>query len=181
MAKALAKEAEALEDRDPALAFEIAVLVEKIPGVSLAGAIERHVLAQPLALLPRLTDRVMRERALEIVVKERPADAPAILADWFFKEEDVRTLEAIDRRLAEIEPSTRERTLEKLLKSPRVGAARVRLVRAALRGRTIPSGPASTRRSSRAFSTRSPGTSWAPPVRRCGRCSTARVSSRAGS
>jgi len=121
MAKALAKEAETLEDRDPALAFEIAVLVEKIPGVSLAGAVEKHVLAQPLALLPRLTDRVIRERALEIMVKERPAEAPAILADWFFKEEDVRTLEAIDRRLAEIEPDTRERTLEKLVKSPRAG------------------------------------------------------------
>src|SRR5664280_2257413 len=121
MAKALAKEAEMLEDRDPALAFEIAVLVEKIPGVSLAGAVEKHVLAQPLALLPRLADRVMRERALEIVVKERPAEAPSILADWFFKEEDVRTLEAIDRRLAEIEPGTRERTLEKLVKSPRAG------------------------------------------------------------
>ena len=121
MAKALAQEAERLEDRDPALAFEIAVLVEKFPGLSLAGAVERHVLAQPLALLPRLTDRVIRERALDVVAKERPAEAPAILADWLFKEEDSRTIEAIDRRLAEIDPDTRERTLEKLLKSPRSG------------------------------------------------------------
>ncbi len=121
MAKALAGEAERLEDRDPALAFEIAVLVEKFPGLSLAGAVERHVLAQPLALLPRLTDRAIRERALDVIAKERPAEAPAILADWLFKEEDSRTIEAIDRRLVEIDPDTRERTLEKLLKSPRIG------------------------------------------------------------
>ncbi len=121
MAKALAKDAEALEDRDPALAFEIAVLVEKFPGVALAGAIERHVLARPLALLSRLSDRVTRERALEVIVKEKRAEAPAILAEWFFKEEDSRTIEAIDRNLAEIDPDTRERTLEKLTKSPRSG------------------------------------------------------------
>jgi len=121
MAKALAKDAEALEDRDPALAFEIAVLVEKFPGVALAGAVEKHVLARPLALLPRLQDRAIRERALEVIVKEKPAEAPAILAEWFFKEEDSRTIEAIDRSLAEIDPETRERTLEKLTKSPRSG------------------------------------------------------------
>ena len=121
MAKALVKDAEALEDRDPALAFEIAVLVEKFPGVALAGAIEKHVLARPLALLPRLQDRAIRERALEVIVKEKPAEAPAILAEWFFKEEDSRTIEAIDRSLAEIDPDTRERTLEKLTKSPRSG------------------------------------------------------------
>jgi len=121
MAKALAQEAERLEDRDPALAFEIAVLVEKFPGLSLAGAVEKHVLARPLALLPRLADRAIRERALDVIAKERPAEAPAILADWFFKEEDSRTIEAIDRRLAEIDPETRERTLEKLVKAPRLG------------------------------------------------------------
>jgi len=121
MAKALAREAERLEDRDPALAFEIAVLVERFPGLSLAGAVEKHVLAQPLALLPRLTDRAIRERALDVIARERPSEAPAILADWFFKEEDSRTIEAIDRRLAEIDPDTRERTLEKLLKAPRLG------------------------------------------------------------
>ena len=121
MAKALAKDAEALEDRDPAQAFEIAVLVEKFPGVALAGAVEKHVLARPLALLPRLQDRAIRERALEVIVREKPAEAPAILAEWFFKEEDSRTIEAIDRSLAEIDPETRERTLEKLTKSPRSG------------------------------------------------------------
>ena len=110
-----------LEDADPALAFEIAILVEKVPGVDLALDVERHVLERPLALLPRLIDRSTRERALELLVRERPAEAPAVLADWFFKEEDGRTIDVIDGRLAEIDAETRERTLDKLLKNPRSG------------------------------------------------------------
>jgi transcription elongation GreA/GreB family factor len=121
MALGLAGEARELEASDPARAFEIAVLVEKVPGVSLALQVEEHVLAQPIALLSRLRDRTMRERALEEFARERPAEAPGVLAEWFFKEEDVRTLDFIDRRLAESDPVLRERTLEKLLKNPRTG------------------------------------------------------------
>jgi transcription elongation GreA/GreB family factor len=121
MAKLLVADAEALEDRDSATAFEIAVLVEKIPGIAHAADVERHVLAQPLALLGRLSDRTIRERALEILVREKPLEAPAVLAEWMFKEEDGRTIELIDRKLAETDPATRERTLDKLLKNPRSG------------------------------------------------------------
>jgi transcription elongation GreA/GreB family factor len=121
MAKLLVADAEELEDRDAATAFEIAVLVEKVPGVTHAADIERHVLAQPLALLGRLSDRTIRERALEILVREKPSEAPAVLAEWMFKEEDGRTIELIDRKLAEIDSVTRERTLDKLLKNPRSG------------------------------------------------------------
>ncbi|HQQ76727.1 MAG TPA: GreA/GreB family elongation factor [Thermoanaerobaculia bacterium] len=121
MAKLLVRDAEELEDRDSATAFEIAVLVEKVPGVDHATDVERHVLAQPLALLGRLSDRSIRERALEILVREKPAEAPGVLAEWMFKEEDGRTIELIDRKLAEIDPATRERTLDKLLKNPRSG------------------------------------------------------------
>ena len=122
MAKLLVADAEALEDRDSATAFEIAVLVEKVPGVAHAADVERHVLAEPLALLGRLTDRTTRERALEILVREKPAEAPAVLAEWMFKEEDSRTIDLVDRTLAGIDPSTRERTLDRLLKNPRSGA-----------------------------------------------------------
>ncbi len=121
MAKALAADAVALEDRDPAAAFEIAVLVEKVPGVDLALDVERHVLERPLALLPRLAERTTRERALELLVREKRAEAPAVLAEWIFKEEDGRTIETIDRTLAEVDPETRERTLDRLLKNPRSG------------------------------------------------------------
>jgi transcription elongation GreA/GreB family factor len=121
MAKALAAEAERMEDADPAAAFEIAVLVEKAPGVSLALDVERHVLARPLELLPRLSDRIIRERALELIAREKPSEAAAVLSEWMFKEEDGRTIEAIDRRLAEIDPAAREKTLEKVLKNPRSG------------------------------------------------------------
>ncbi len=121
MAKALAAEAEKLEEKDPARAFEIAILVGKVPGLELAVAIERHVLARPLALLPQLADRTMRERALDLVVEQRPEEAPGILYDWFFKEEDGRTIEWMDRALAARAPDIREKTLGKLLSSPRVG------------------------------------------------------------
>jgi transcription elongation GreA/GreB family factor len=63
----------------------------------------------------------MREKALEIVVSQRPADAPAILHEWIFKEEDGRTLEWMDRTLSELSPETREKTLAKILSSPRFG------------------------------------------------------------
>ncbi len=121
MAKALAAEAKKLEEENPARAFEIASLVEKVPGLELAVAVERHVLARPLALLPQLADRTMRERALELVVEQRPDAAPGILYDWFFKEEDGRTIEWMDRALAARAPEMREKTLAKLLSSPRVG------------------------------------------------------------
>jgi transcription elongation GreA/GreB family factor len=121
MATLLVADAAELEERDPATAFEIAVLVEKVPGIAKAADVERHVLARPLALLPQLSDRTIRERALEVLVRERPAEAPAVLADWMFKEEDSRTIELIDRTLAENDPETRERTLDKLLKNPRSG------------------------------------------------------------
>jgi transcription elongation GreA/GreB family factor len=121
MGEILAEEARQLEGADPARAFEIATLVEKLPGMTLAREVEEHVLAQPVALLGRLQDRTMRERALELFAAKRPAEAPAVLSDWFFKEEDVRTLEWIDRRLLELSPEARERNLDRLLKSPRSG------------------------------------------------------------
>jgi transcription elongation GreA/GreB family factor len=121
MAKTLAEEAAALEEADPARAFEIAVLVEKVPGIEVARTVERRVLEKPLALLPRLQDRTMREKALELVARQRPAEAPAVLAEWVFKEEDGRTIEWIDRKLAELSPETREKVHAKILSSPRTG------------------------------------------------------------
>ena len=121
MAKLLVADAEALEDKDSATAFEIAVLVEKVPGVAHTADIERHVLAEPLALFARLSDRTVRERAIEILVREKPAEAPAVLAEWMFKEEDGRTIDLIDRKLAETDAETRERTIDRLLKNPRSG------------------------------------------------------------
>ncbi len=119
MGQALAKEAEALKASDPARAFEVAALVEDVPGVSLAVEVEDHLLASPLVLLPQLQDRMIRERVLELHATKRPAEAPGILSEWFFREEDGRTLEWIDRRLSGLDPQRREQTLDKLVKSPR--------------------------------------------------------------
>lgn len=121
MARGLADAAKQLSDTDPARAFEIALLVERIPGIELARAVERHVLEKPLALLPQLADRTMREKALGLVVSRTPSEAPAILAEWFFREEDGRTLEWMDRTLAELAPETREKMHAKVLSSPRTG------------------------------------------------------------
>ncbi|HQR47011.1 MAG TPA: GreA/GreB family elongation factor, partial [Thermoanaerobaculia bacterium] len=121
MARALAAEAERLEDSNPARAFEIALLVEKVPGVEVALAVETHVLEKPLSLLPQLSDRTIREKALDLVVSRRPEEAPAVLHDWFFKEEDGRTLEWMDRALLQLSPEAREKTHGKILSSPRAG------------------------------------------------------------
>ena len=142
MAKLLVADAEELEDRDAATAFEIAVLVEKVPGVTHAADVERHVLAQPLALLGRLSDRTIRERALEILVREKPAEAPAVLAEWLFKEEDAphdraHRPEARGDRLRDARADARQAPQE-----PALGTARLRVVRAALRdGRRVPGAP----------------------------------------
>jgi transcription elongation GreA/GreB family factor len=121
MAEVLAADAHRLSGDDPARAFEIALLVEKVPGIALALEVETQVLAQPLALLPRLSDRTIREKALGLVVSRTPAEAPAVLFEWFFREEDGRTLDWMDRALSELSPETRERTHSKILSSPRVG------------------------------------------------------------
>lgn len=120
LASHLADAAHALRDAEPARAFEIAVQLEKT-GLDLPFPIGELLPTRPLTLLTELSDRVARERLLELVLRERPAEAPQVLAEWFFKEEDVRTLEAIDRKLLEHAPEWRERTIDKLLKNARTG------------------------------------------------------------
>lgn len=111
-----------LRESDPGRAFDLAVLIERTPGATLSFPLDELLPAEPLKLLPQLADRTSRERLLELATTRRPADAVRLLAEWFFKEEDVRTLEWIDRRLAETDPDARERNLDRLLKSPRSGA-----------------------------------------------------------
>lgn len=116
----LADAAHALRDAEPARAFEIAALLEK-SGLALPFHIGELLPTNPLALLAELSDRASRERLLDLVLRERPEEAPQVLAEWFFKEEDVRTIEAIDRKLLESAPEWRERTVDKLLKNARQG------------------------------------------------------------
>jgi len=120
LASALADEARKLAPSDPARAFEIAVLIERTGGESVLSVAEMMP-DEPLPLLASLSDRLARERLLELFVAKRPADAPRVLSEWLFKEEDVRTIEAIDKRLVELDPAMRDWTLERLLKSPRQG------------------------------------------------------------
>jgi transcription elongation GreA/GreB family factor len=121
MAAKLAEDAREVRATNVSLAYELAVAAEKVEGVSLGFAPEELVPESPLPMLGRIEDRLSRERFLEGLLSSRPEDGPRLVAEWFFREEDARTLDLIDRRLAEVDPPTREATLDKLLKSPRSG------------------------------------------------------------
>lgn len=121
MATKLAEDARALRATNVSLAYELAVAAEKIEGVELGFSPEELVPDSPIPMLGHIEDRLSRERFLEGLLSSRPEDGPRLVAEWFFREEDARTLEFIDRRLAEVDPPTREATLDKLLKSPRSG------------------------------------------------------------
>ncbi len=121
MAARLAEDAREVRSTNVSLAYELAVAAEKVEGVSLGFAPEELVPDSPLPMLGHIEDRLSRERFLEGLLSSRPEDGPRLVAEWFFREEDARTLDLIDRRLAEVDPPTREATLDKLLKSPRSG------------------------------------------------------------
>ena len=121
MAMRLAEDARAVRATNAPLAYELAVAAEKIEGVSLGFTPEELVPDSPLPMLGHIEDRLTRERFIEGLLSSRPQDGPRLVAEWFFREEDARTLDLIDRRLAEVDPPIREATLDKLLKSPRSG------------------------------------------------------------
>lgn len=121
MAQKLADDAREVRATNVSLAYELAVAAEKVEGVSLGFVPEELVPESPLPMLGHIEDRLSRERFLEGLLTSRPQDGPRLVAEWFFREEDARTLDLIDRRLAEVDPPTREATLDKLLKSPRSG------------------------------------------------------------
>lgn len=121
MAVKLAEDARALRATNVPLAYELAAAVEKVEGVTLGFAPEDLVPEAPLPMLGRIEDRLSRERLIEGLLASRGAEGARLAAEWFFREEDARTLDLIDKRLAEADPATREATLDKLLKSPRSG------------------------------------------------------------
>lgn len=121
LAATLAEEARSLAQTDPALTFEISFAIERTTGAGGVVDLDALVADAPLAFLARLEDRLARERALEAFGRRDPAGLPRVLADWFFKEEDGRTLDVLDRRLAEIDPALRDQTIDRLLKNPRQG------------------------------------------------------------
>lgn len=121
LARFLAEEARRCVESDPAGAFEIGVVVEGTPGVTLGFDLDALVPERAVPFLAKISDRVSRERALEIHARRFPAANPALLAAWLLQEEDVRTLDAVDRRLRESDPAGREELVDRLLKNPRQG------------------------------------------------------------
>ena len=121
LGKVLATEADRLRGPDPAEAFAIAVAIEKVPGVSISFSPDDLVPTEAVPFLARLSDRVTRERAIEVAARRDPAAAPKLFADWFMKEEDVRTLDLLSRRLLEGDPVLHAQVLDRLLKNPKQG------------------------------------------------------------
>ena len=121
LATVLAAEADRLRGSAPAEAFEIAVAIEKTPGASLSFPPDELVPADTVPFLARISDRASRERALGVVARRDPAAAPKLYADWFMKEEDVRTLDLLSRRLLEADPQLHAQVLDRLLKNPKQG------------------------------------------------------------
>jgi transcription elongation GreA/GreB family factor len=121
LARALAREAWNMTESDPAGSFEIAVLVDKIPEAPLGFDIQELVPEALAPFLAKISDRQARERALEIFESKFPDKAAKALAEWFFKEEEGRTLDQIDRRLSALDPALREQSIDRLLKNPRLG------------------------------------------------------------
>jgi len=122
LATVLGAEAERLRSSDPAAAFEIAVAVEKSAGVSLTFTPEELIPVEPLPFVARLADRLARERALEATARRDAAGAVKLFSDWFMKEEDLRTLDLLDRKLEAADPALRGQLFDRLLKNPRQGA-----------------------------------------------------------
>ena len=121
LASVLSAEAGRLRESDPAEAFAIAVAIEKVPGVSVPFSPDDLVPADTVPFLSRLSDRVTRERAIEVVSRRDAAAAPKLWADWFMKEEDVRTLDILSRKLMDADPQLHVQVLDRLLKNPKQG------------------------------------------------------------
>lgn len=125
-AKALAATAEEVRDADASLAFEILLVLEKLPVASPLSWSLTDLLGDvdPSIFLAQLGDRAIRERALLGFRDARPEDWPRIYRDAFLREDDSRTLTRLADALAEGAPADWKGLLEDLLKAPRRHPAR---------------------------------------------------------
>jgi len=167
MARALAEEAAKLEDADPARAFEIALLVEKVPE-STSRSRSRRASCPSLSRSCRSsrTGRCGRRRSSSSPRSGRktPVDPRRV----FFKEEDGRTIEWMDRKLGELSPETREKVHGRSSPPRAPAAAFVWFAQKAaqdeaFRARLTPQVLGRLLDACR-------GTSWAPSGRRSARC-----------
>lgn len=120
LATTLAAGAEKAATTDPALAWEIFAVLEKLPGKHGSTFDSDALLRGPLAarIASAVSDRLLRVRALQLIRKENP-DWAKVLAEAFFREEDPRVLTTISELLAENgEVATRDRLVDETLRYP---------------------------------------------------------------
>lgn len=122
MASRIAATATAGRERDPALAFESWLALERADALppdlgwsigDLLGAA-----GDPRRLLAGLEDRLLRERALTMI-RERRDDWIEIYRDALSRESDPRVLGLLAEGLRSAAPGERERFLEEVLNQPR--------------------------------------------------------------
>ncbi|MCL4839629.1 MAG: GreA/GreB family elongation factor, partial [Thermoanaerobaculia bacterium] len=122
MAARIAASASAERERDPALAFESWLALER------AGALPADLgwsvddllgpSGDPRRLLAGIEDRLLRERALTML-RERREDWTEIYRDTLSREADPRVLGLLAEGLRSAAPAERERFLDEVLNQPR--------------------------------------------------------------
>jgi transcription elongation GreA/GreB family factor len=120
LAKVVAAGAEKVANTDPALAWEIFAVLEKLPGRHESTFDADALLRGPLAarIASAVSDRLLRVRALQMIQREN-SDWARVLAESFFREEDPRVLTTIAELLAENgEAAMKDRLVDETLRYP---------------------------------------------------------------
>jgi transcription elongation GreA/GreB family factor len=120
LATTLAAGAERAATTDPALAWEIFAVLEKLQGKHASTFDSDALLRGPLAarIASAVSDRLLRVRALQMIRRENP-DWAKVLAEAFFREEDPRVLTTIAELLTENgEAAMKERLVDETLRYP---------------------------------------------------------------
>lgn len=122
---ALASEAKRISKSDPALAWEIIAILEKLPGkytleIDQASLLSGQLASRVVAAIP---DRQLRERAIASVLESHP-EWPKVFGELFFLEEDPRILTLIadtleKRGMTEIRDRLIDETLRYARRHPR--------------------------------------------------------------
>lgn len=120
-ASTLAAEAERLHTSDPAVAWEILVSLEKLPGSWQSELDPNELLLRgsPARTIASIPDRALREKALADI-REVVDRWPSIYREVFFLEEDPRILTQIAEALESSgEDGEKQRLIEETLRFPR--------------------------------------------------------------
>jgi transcription elongation GreA/GreB family factor len=107
----------AARSHDPGLALEAALTLEKLGGADGSGPAALLDVEDPIALVAAVEDRGLRERALEIVRRERQ-DWQELYARHLRTEGDARTLAVVYDALRAADPARLERSVDDILARP---------------------------------------------------------------